>query len=222
MWFLRNIISSAVYALLVSGGGILIAYLKRKQSEWASPVLYGVGGAAAIAVLIFAVKSFVAIPPKPTEITTNNISTAVSSWLDDFNLSHAKLTNPDAYWGNRVNLADGDSIFLFRSRAKDKYLTIQALVILSPEDQQKMAKLSKAQVIKIGESVEKEMLRAKIAFLMNLNPFRLGLIYLEPITSDLSEATVMHDIDQLDDAALLAKLALHEEIQGTPPFTLPK
>jgi hypothetical protein len=53
MWLLQGVFVEIIWALLLLGGGALLAYLRVKRPQIALPALYGLAGAARIAIIWF-------------------------------------------------------------------------------------------------------------------------------------------------------------------------
>src|SRR5438093_652453 len=116
-WLLQNLVSSVVYAVLALGGGIVLAVLKKRASNWFSPVLYGLCACGLIAISILAFVAFTRIPKEPERITPENIETNIRVWFDHFGISTKRDTNPNAVFSIIATLDNKTPVQVARLRA---------------------------------------------------------------------------------------------------------
>jgi hypothetical protein len=60
-WLWQNLVSEWLAAGLALFGGAMLAYLRATSSRWLSPDLYGLAGAALVAVIVFFSGAFIVL-----------------------------------------------------------------------------------------------------------------------------------------------------------------
>jgi hypothetical protein len=120
--------------IFVPLGGFLLAYLRKKNPNWAGIVIYGLGGSAFIAMIVFAIVGRPVLSnPRPTP---ENIEATARLWLDHFHESVVRLDNADSYFALGITLtSSGRLITISRPKAFDNYLAFNSTLVLTPEDQ---------------------------------------------------------------------------------------
>jgi hypothetical protein len=98
-WIWQNLLSSVIWEiLLIIGGAAGLAYLRAKWPQWAAPVLYAVGGAACIAVVLFTATGHSILSHQQPETTIDNVEANVKVCLDNFDYSIRKGNDPDSFF----------------------------------------------------------------------------------------------------------------------------
>jgi hypothetical protein len=222
-WLWQGIVSNWVAALAIVGGGLLITYLKTKGSKWANGLLYGVGGATCIAVLLFALKGRAVFSKEKPEVTGENIEANMKVWADEYGLgvTRAPSPPPDSFFAYGVTLANSNQLLIFRSKAKPKQLQLQVIMSFSQEHQTTFAKLSKEQSANFMQEIVLELARAKIGYTIStaipivqgtqVSPFspqmQITIMKTLPLSGTLDEDMFVRGVDEMDSAISMVRSA---------------
>src|SRR5579863_4498784 len=164
-------LSKAIWAALSAGGSIVLAWLKRKGWPWAIPILYGFGIFALVTFSLIGLQIWFTPGPNLSErITTENIEGHVRNWLDGFGLGVQRQTDASALFEFVVSVRNGNRIVIERTRDRDRYLSIQGSMNVSPEHAAIIGKLSDAQSLQMFDEITLEMARSKIGFQVETAP----------------------------------------------------
>jgi hypothetical protein len=226
-WLIQNLFSAFVWELLLLVGvGAALGYLRAKWPAIASPVLYGIGGATCVGVLIFTFTGHGFLSKQRPEVTPENLETNVRKWADDLGLGVTRMQaapNQDVYFGLVVTLADGNPLMVFRGKEKSGFLQMECALVLSQEHLAMLSKLSKEQADDAMQEIVLEMARSRIGYVMQTSVaspplngqmtttkpaiFQQTIIVVKPlaITGDLSEASFGERINELDSEIVLVR-----------------
>jgi hypothetical protein len=221
----QGVASNLVSAVLILGGGALLALLRLKYPNYADLGRYAFTGAATTAVVLFALLGKGIITRSPPEVTPENLEGYIRKWTDDAGLPIAKAppSEQTTYFGYVITTTGGVSISVFRAKEKPGYLQMQCALSMSPEHLGMLAKLSKEQADEVIEEIVLEMDRAHIGFIMT-TAFPLGLpiptvvttrpdIFQQTITvtepiaisKELNEGVFLARINQIDSDVSLVR-----------------
>jgi len=213
----QALVANALWETIIVGGGVLIAIIRAKKPEWASPALYGVVGTTCLAIVFFA---FTGRPvlSKQLRLTPDNLETYIRKWSDAAGLSVARIPElPQAdYFGLLVTLKSNNQITLFVAKDEPAFLQVQCALALSTEHLGMLGKLNKQQSDDAIEEITLEMNRARIGYIMssaaappiqNSQASTTGpailqqtILITEPIaiSNELNEASFVHRLNQID------------------------
>lgn len=195
--------------VLVPLGGILLAYLRRKNPNWAGVFIYGLGGSAFIALIIFALMGRpILSKPKP-QTTPDNVESNIKTWADDLSLVVQKQMDNNFSFVVGIGLPSGRMVQVGRSKQRDRYLQFQGNMPLGPEHLDFLKKITPSQLERISDEVNLEMARNKMGFLVVGSPFK-GIVVTKgvPITSSLTEDSFAASLDEVDSSMLVAREAI--------------
>ncbi len=181
--------------LLVLGTGAM---------SWATALIHGLETwQQVILVTLFALifgwalfATFHAIRPKSDAfiVTPENVESCVRQWLDNFEVTTKKLSEPDKFhFGCLVTYSDTIPILIYRNINRDQYLTIQGTVGLSEGHKVLFDKLSETEKKRFILELRTEISRAKIHTKWE-PPLQITVVRILPITT-LTEGEL---VDQMD------------------------
>jgi hypothetical protein len=222
-----NIISSAIYATLILGGSVVIAYLQHSYQAWFTWVLWTLISAALITVIVAAFEIWRRLPKPTTEVTPENIEANIRAWLDSFRLGVKREENPDALFTIIASLDNGMPILIWRPRLLDRYIMVEGHIRISPDDKAIFDSLPEEEKAVFAMRLSVELSRDSMGFVMNLA--QTNDIVLQrrlPITTDLTESNFMTAVDEVTNATHRAfktlSLMLHEMIKKHAAHNKPK
>jgi hypothetical protein len=199
-WFIRGLITNWVSALVIGAGGIIVAFLARNASLWATPALYGLGGSALLAVSIYAGKAIARLPAKRHLIDPNNVEKEVRSWLDNFRVGVRNAPIPEAYFRFIATMDSGTKIIVGRLRTElSGYILLRAEVIPSPEERRMIAQLSGEEVMNILSEIKLELARARVGYSGLVIPVgTIALFKRIPLTAALTEDLLINRLEEME------------------------
>jgi hypothetical protein len=205
-WFFGNLLWDFVLASMVAA---LLIWLKKKKEAWATPVLYGLVGFAAVFVLAFTLVGRSLISNRGPETTPENIESNIKDWADNLSLGIQREKNDNSYFTFVLSVPPGNrSVYVQRYKETKKYLTFHSEVVIGPDVQEIINKLSPSQRDQIRHEVEVALLTKGISFvLMSGRAALVGVAKPVPITSGLNEDVFASSIDELDKSTLLVREA---------------
>ena len=219
-WLWRGLFSNWVAYAVIIGVGAVLTFLRVKRPHWLNAVMYGLGGAALIAVIWVCAAGLAAVPRPLPQTTAENVEARIREWTDTFGLSVRKeRAEPGVYFVLVANLRNGTPVYISRAKAMDGYLQLQAALSLSQEHQAIVSRLSKGQALRISQELMQEMARFKIGFSLSGVPLQqIRVTRSVPITASLTEETFARNLDEVDSAVMLAKATVSLALEDiTPP-----
>lgn len=187
----------------------MIGWLRKRNSLWSNPVLYGIGGFGLIALGIIGVRLlFMPAPVVAEPITPENIEAHIKSWADSFGLSIRKdSSSPNSYFQYTLTLSDGVSVDVARMKDRDRYLTLRAKITVSPEHKAVMSNWSNEEAVRLADELLLELARAKVSYSIAGLPRFDEVVVMEMvlISNDLSGDTFVRSLDDLDSQVMLVK-----------------
>lgn len=199
----QGVISSAIYAALIFGGGAVLAYLKLAHPAWFTAGLWGLVGSALITFIVVAFVIWRRLPKLPPEITPENVEAKIREWLDSFRFSIKREVNPEAIFALVTAPENGLPVVIARPKTFDRYIVIEASVTISPEDRILFDRLSEEEQGIFAARLSVELSRNTMGFVMDLRTSSvISLQRRLPITSDLTESTFMAAVDEVGNARL--------------------
>jgi hypothetical protein len=204
MWLLQGLLANWLSAVLIVLGGIVIGYLKKNSSPWFGPTIWGFAGCGLVAVALLCFWGITSIPKnRPPDVTPENIERNIRTWLDDFSLSSKKQDLPDTIFVYVLTMPNGDPISIGRTKARDRYITLQAQITISPQHQDIFKKLSQDDMDELQAEISRELGQAKVSSTINWpSIFMADQI---PLTSSLTEDEFMRHVDEMDDDVSLVR-----------------
>jgi hypothetical protein len=206
----QGVVSNAVWWTVVLVGGAVLAVLRAKWPRYAGPVLYGLLGIASLAIIGFAILGHSLLSREQPQTTPENVEANIRAWADSFVVGVTKAPVKEAHFALVITLHNGNPVVVARTKDRPNWLALQSTLTLSPEHQAAMAKLSKAQADTVVEELTLELARSKMGYELS-GPPPLQSITLSravPITSNLTEDAFAGQLDQMDSAMQLVRVAL--------------
>ena len=206
-WAWQGILSNWLYDLIVPACGGLMILARARQWRYSSPVLYGLATAALMAAILYTVGAHhILVEDQASKTNPQNVQERVRLWIDNFGLTNQSIPDPQAYFRYMVTLANGNQLVIGRYRAKEQYLVIDSAIRATEPEKEFLKKLPKNRVDRLQAEMIEEAARAKIGFQNLTVPYEnANLEKRVPITSDLTEASFMASIDELDSAVIALK-----------------
>jgi hypothetical protein len=206
--------------LIVILGGLLFARLRSKHAEKAPIALYGIVGAACVAILIYTVMGREVFSFRQSvEITTDNLEEHVKLWANGLGLGVSSTAAiPDAYFADTVTLRNGIPVTVSRAKSRPRFLQFQSTLSIVPEHQVALAKLTVAEAGIVMQEILLELARSKINYEIAITqPLGtqptlalqgIAILRAVPITSNLSEGAFTQALDDVDAGITIARAAL--------------
>jgi hypothetical protein len=146
------------------------------------------------------------------QTTTENVEANLRAWADDFQLGVTKLpSQPDVDFGLAITLKGGNPFEVRKVKQSPGYLQIQSNLVLSPDHQRKLAKLTEEQSAFVTEELSLELARSRIGFTI-IGPavqtepqIQLVLLAKGAPISGLTETMFAEYMDEMDSAIRLSR-----------------
>ena len=214
---LISIFGNIVYdSLLAVGVAALIAWLRSKQSKWATPLLYGVASFALMLVISFVLTGHALLYQKPFSVNTENVESTIADWTDKYQIGRRRVSaGPEDYFFFEA-VRGGINVSIYRERQRDHYVIMAVLLELSAADQRTLDALSQDQREDVLLQESQELARLKVAYqVVGTDVEPIGSMRLEepiPINDALTEETFMEHLQNITsnamDASETLKLAM--------------
>jgi hypothetical protein len=228
-WLLQGLVNNLVWALLIATFGIGMAILKKRDSKWVAPFLYGIVTVACLAVIGFTFTGRSLFSSPPLEITPENIESNLKTWTNNLAITLTRTTIPESYFGYVAILRGADPVQLFRSKDKPGYLQFRATIAFSPEHLVAMSKLSDAQTLKVTQELFLEVARLRMGSTLTSltgpggKPFQTEVVLQKGVTiPTLNEALFAESFDDMTRATALVRAATNLALAQAENRSTPK
>jgi len=155
-------------------------------------------------------------------ITPENVQEKIREWLDTFELQVGRISPPNCHFGWQVTLRNGVIMWLLRTTGRERYITFLATVAATEGQIIAFNNFLPEDRLRFWRDLYFETSRSKITALRNPNNTnvlsRFTVEYLLPITSDLSEATVIQTVRDLDFSVYIVRNALDYLLPTAAPI----
>lgn len=225
-WLWQGLLSNLLWELLIVAAGVAVAVLRKRESKWAVPILFGLVTAACLLVGWFTITGRSLLSRPAVEITPENVEDNIKLWADDFGMSLERQPSPpDSYFLYVVRLHGGDPVQVFRSKTdKPNYLQFASSLTFAAEHEAIASKMTKAQTDKFAEKLTVDLARSNlppltfaISFANGANQQAIanGVLVVRgvPITN-LNEAAFGDDFDELARAAMFMRGDIAETLEA--------
>jgi hypothetical protein len=188
--------------VLVPLGGALLAYLKKKHPDWAGTLVYGLGGAAFIAIILFTAVGRPVFSKPLQKTTPENLEANIRIWAADAEYSIAPgPADAAAVFRLVLRLDDGKTLDLVRMKAagRDKYLVISASLTLEQSQRKELSALSDLEQKLLADDLTIELAKYKNGFVLSGPPLNTWNIEKRvPITAALNEESFIDAVTEID------------------------
>jgi hypothetical protein len=201
-----NIASLAI----VSGAGLMLAFMKVWYPEWFSVVAWGLAGCALMAVIVAAFAIWTRLPKPVPQVTLENVEVNIRAWIDAFRLGVKSVDEPQSLFTLVVTLDDGLSVLITRPKVLSRYIAIQSSISISPDDKSLFDGLSPDDKAYFALRLSTVVARTGLGSNMDLAQGTITLVRRVPISANLNEGSFMEAVDAVDIAkhGLLRELVL--------------
>lgn len=210
-WLFKGLLTNALFYFFIVAGGTVLTLLKLRASRWATALLWGFAGAALIAVSVAAVRIALSASQTPS-INAENIERTVRQWATSFGYGVTPKSDADMHFCFLVALPTGRQVLVGRPKELDRYITMRAMVTISPQHQALLAKMRSADQARFFHGLAIEMARFKIGFAQSAPLQNVMLIRRLPIADTLTESVFMEAIEEVDMAELLVIESVRREL----------
>jgi len=222
----QGILSNAIYAVIIIGGGVMLALFRKKWPEVAPTILYGVLGVTCIAILWFTFTGHGVFSKQPVRITPENAEENIRKWADSLGLGVTRASSPpsDAVFGLIVTTKGGIPVVIALMKEIPDYLQFSVQMALSEEHQAAFSKLTKEQGETVTEEVILELARGAIGNTIlkpQAGPQMQTILLMDsaPVDGLTKDAFVYH-VNHVDNAAVLVRAATSLSLKRMQALTL--
>ena len=165
-WPWQGVLRNGIYAILFTAGGVLMAWLKARQSRFAGPLLYGLAGVVCLSglALSFEAHQFYSSQERDA-INAKNAESTVKGWLASYGFGYTEplALTPPAFAFDTL-LLNGSHMLVARFKPSDQYLTIRATVQIDERSKEELAKSPTRKIARLNRDVAIELVRSKMIF----------------------------------------------------------
>jgi hypothetical protein len=188
-----------------------MTFLRRKQSEWASPVLYGLGTVCVLLVIFFTLVGRPLISCQEPATTPKNVEAHLQDWLKDTGAGIRDISSdePNDDFAIQLSLLNGTSIIVSRSKIRDRYITLAAVIgFTDPKQKALFLKLSEDERADFLRDIVIEMNRERIECLVQ--PDFDGTINLRKtmLISSMTNESFLSSIQDVNFAVVLTEATM--------------
>ena len=145
-WFWQGIVSNMFWVALTVIIGIIWGWLRHKNVSWLPVLAYGLAGCAFTAVIIYTMIGRSLLSTQQPQTTPENVEANLRAWSDDARLGVTRApTAQGMYFALAVTLQNGNKIIVGRANERPNDIQVQSALVLAPEQQAALAKLTKEQ-----------------------------------------------------------------------------
>lgn len=221
---LQGILGTLIYDLLLAAvvAG-LIAWLKSKQSSWASPVLYGLGAFTLVLLISYTLLGHGLLLKPAESITPENSEEHIKRWAEELGLGITKGPKiGDTYFSYVVTLKSGNPIGIMRAVALPGFLQFQSSLFLAPEQQAELRTMTQERVQSVMQELTVQLALSKVGYTMvgiDTTHLMQTIILSKsiPISGNLTEGSFASSLDELDSAVGLVRATLALSIKRNNP-----
>src|SRR5215472_13619236 len=162
-WLWQGIVSNLTWEILVVAAGIAMALLRKKDSKWAGPIIFGLLTITALSVLWFTITGRSLFSPPRVEVSPENIEKQLKTWCENVAIGTERTEEPDSYFAYTLRSHGGDPVNVFRAKHQPGYLQFKGLITFAPEHQAALAKLSNDDEEMIFQQLVLELAKANLS-----------------------------------------------------------
>jgi hypothetical protein len=206
-WLWQGITLWAITAAL---GAAAFALLKHYKEEWSAPIMYGLGALALVIIIAVGIRGLTT-PKPPAPTSADNVEQRVHDWLDEFGLKIILVapSAPDLYFGFDVETPNQTRIFVYRKKLQhgnDMFLAFEENVGFGPEQEACIQKIPGEKMAETYNQVLLELVRLNVSvnMLRENNQFKFRVIKLVPITANITDYTLITNLNEVEDAGTAA------------------
>jgi hypothetical protein len=187
-------------------GGAMLTLAKTFWQQWADPILYGVVGFSAIALVLVglrAQRAVLRLVPS-TRMTKQNAELLIRDWLDKQQWGVKRVEHKDVAFGFTTMLSTGRNITI--SVLKDwSTIVVQASLRLGEKHNATYSKLPDDKKVSLSRELRMRLSEFKIGFSNLTVPLeRFTIVKKLPFTETISEHDVIRAVEEVELAEILA------------------
>jgi len=198
---LQGILASIIFAIIPGG---FVVYLAHVKSEWAIPILMGLGATAMCSVSLIGISGFRRLPPKKEVTTVETVERQIRAWLNNFRYAVQNDPNPFAFFWLIITTSAGVRMSVGRLKEDmfRDYIVVRTDITATPEEAAFLAGLSSQELGRILLELKIELARARVGS----SPIQLpsvgtfSIFKRVPINDSLTEHVLVGMIDDLEAA----------------------
>ena len=183
--------------------------------SWLSMVLYGMIGYALLSAIVVGFWGIRALRFKQLEVAGDNLQPTLRRWLEDSGLSTEPACDPAWDFGLLTRLPDGESIYIVQMKDHRRFITFQADVDISPENQAILKAMPGTYFEKLAQEVVLKVFLAKMVLAIRTRLSEVSLFSQLAITELTQDAFFKH-MDDMDNAILLARKIVSLAVERAP------
>jgi hypothetical protein len=187
-----------------------------------SKLLYGLAGYALISVVAIVLWEIWVIRFRRAQVSANNVEAIIRGWLNDSGLSTEPASDPTWKFGLLTTLPDGEAVHIIQLKEHPGFITIQANLAISAEDQAILKALPIGYFEKLSQEIVLGVFLANVALAIRTRLSDVSFYSKLAITADLREVDFRKHLYEVDHAITLARKAISLGVERAPWLVGPR
>ncbi len=172
--------------------------------SWWITVLYVMMGYALLSAIFVGFWGVRALRFKRLAVAGDQLEPTLRRWLEDSGLSTKTTSDPAWNFGLLATLPDGRSIYIVQMKEHRRFVTFQANVAISPEQQAILKAMPSKYFEKLAQEVVLKVFLAKMVLVVRTRLSDVSL-FSQLAIAELTEDAFFKHIDDMDNSILLAR-----------------
>jgi hypothetical protein len=178
--------------------------------------LYGMIGYGFISAIFVGFWGIRALRFRQPEVAAGNLELTIRGWLEDSGLSTQPASDPAWNFGLLTTLPDGESIYIVQMKEHRRFIAFQATLAILPEQQAILKAMPMAYFERLAQEVVLKVFLARMVLAIRPRLSDVSLFSQLAITTDLSGDAVLKQIDDMDNAIILARNIISFGVERAP------
>jgi hypothetical protein len=175
--------------------------------------MIGYGFISAIVVGFWSIR---ALRFRQPEVAAENLAATIRGWLEDSGLSMQPASDPAWNFGLLTTLPDGESIYIVQMKEHRRFIAFQATLAIPPEQQAILKAMPMAYFERLAQEVVLKVFLARMVLAIRPRLSDVSLFSQLAITTGLSGDAVLKQIDDMDNAIILARNIISLGVERAP------
>jgi hypothetical protein len=203
-WLWQGLVANWLSSLLLLAAGGIVTYLRRVNSQWVIPALYGLGGAALMAIILFFSAGIV---PQQAQVNSENAESKTKQWLGDLGIANTLVPDTSAIFALEITMQSGKTMVVRQLNKIAGHVDLYANVA---DNDPRIQALSDPKKKALAHDLTIELAHSGFIYELHANPvlhWRLEAYI--PINDKLTEDLLRESLSKMD-----MEIIASEEVLG--------
>ena len=170
--FIQVLLAHWGYFLIMTIGSALIAWGRKKEWKWASPILYGLAAFAFLGYILlggFHTQNLGSLPAKELELKLREP-------LDYLDYKTGRISDEKANFNFSVVDVNGIKLTVVQRKSYPSTINLMLGITVAPDIQQKIGNLNEKEKIRLRRELKSQILKQGFTETIQLEPFHIIII----------------------------------------------